>query len=332
MSRFGDILGRVALPLVALIIFGIFAFSGRNFFSFTNASNLLEQTAPLAIATVGQTLVIAGGGLDISVGSVVAFSSVVGALAAVHLGVALGLVAFLLAGGAIGAINGWCVSELGISPIITTIATLTFAGGAAFLISDGRAISGLPGLFTSIGWNSWFGVPLVAWLGLLLVAAGHFFLQSTDLGLHLRAVGGNVEGARLAGLRVRLHTFLPYLLSGFLTGTAAIVYSAQAGSGQPNLGSGLQLTTIAAAVIGGTSIGGGRGNIWGAALGSLIIVMLSNGMILAGVTPYVQEVVLGLAIIAAVLWDHFRRWLERAAAQRRRDTDSLREVQRQQTA
>jgi ribose transport system permease protein len=316
VSRLADALGRAALPLVALVLFALFGVAGHNFLSLSNAANLLQQAAPLAVATVGQTLVIAGGGLDISIGSVVALASVVGALAAVHLGAVAGVAAFLLAGAAAGAINGGCVAGLGVSPVITTIAMLTFASGAAFLITDGRPVSGLPGPFSALAWNSWLGVPEAAWIALAIVAAGHFFLQATDLGLHLRAVGGGAEGARLAGLRVRLHLFLPYVLSGLLTGVAALVYSAQAGSGQPNLGSGLQLTTIAAAVIGGTSIGGGRGSVWGSALGSLIIVVLSNGMILAGVTPYVQEIALGLAIIAAVLWDHFRRWLERAAAQR----------------
>lgn len=309
-------LARLALPLVAVVLFLLFSLLSSHFLSFSNAGNLLQQTAPIAIATVGQTLVIAAGGLDISIGSVVAFASVVGALAASHLGVLPGVAGFLIAGMAIGAINGWSVAWLGVSPIITTIATLTFAQGAAFLISNGSAIAGIPTVFGAFAWGSWLGVPAIAWVALAIVALGHLVLRSTDFGLRLRAVGGSVEYARLAGVRIRAHLFAPYVLSGLMTGVAALIYSGQANSGQPTLGSGLQLTTIAAAVIGGTSIGGGRGSVWGSALGALIIVMLTNGMILAGVTPYIQEIALGFAVIAAVVWDNFRRWLERVAAQR----------------
>ena len=310
-----DWLGRGALPLVAATLFLLFGLESPRFLTAANMANLLLQTAPLTVATVGQTLVIAGGGLDISVGSIVAFASVVGALGAIHAGAVVGALAFLLSGCALGAANGWVVAWLEVSPVLTTIAMLTFARGAALLITNGQPVSGLPPVFFSLSWGRWLGVPAPAWIALGVLGAAHYLLQNSDLGLYLRGAGRNPEAARLSGVRVRPYRLLPYLLSGLTAGLAALMYAGQAGSGQPTFGNGLELATIAAAVIGGTSLGGGQGDLWGAALGALIITTLSNGMILMGVTPYIQVIALGFAIIAAVVWDHFRRWLERLAAQ-----------------
>lgn len=314
MRRAFERISSLGVVLVVVLEFAVFGLTNRTFLTPGNIANLLVQCAPLVIASVGQTLVIIGGGLDISIGSVAALASVTGAIAAVHFGVAAGVAAFVAAGIAVGLINGLCVGWLKLSPVITTISTLTLASGAAFQITDGQPVSGLPPQFIAFGFGSIGGVADIVILALIVVVAADVLTRFTPVGLALRAVGGNADSARLLGLSVVFYRFLPFALAGLTTGLAALVYSSEAGSGQPTLGNGLQLSTIAAAVIGGASIGGGRGSIWGAALGALFVTALSTGMILAGTTPFVQQIILGFALIVAVLWDYFRRWLERIAA------------------
>lgn len=295
---------RVDLLLLLVMLLAVFSGLSGEFANGANFISILNQAAPLAVAAIGQTFVIAGGGLDISVGSVAAASAILGSLAAVHGGPLAGVVAFILVGALLGSVNGAVVARFRVQPVIATIAMMTFARGLAFEVSGGQPVSGLPAVFMSIGWGSFIGVPLMVWIAAVLVAIAHVALASTTFGTYVRAAGSAADALRLGGVYSEGYRWLSYAVSGGAVGLAAVLFTAQAGSGQPNLGVGLELQTIAASVIGGTSLGGGRGSVLGAACGALVMTILADGMVMVGVTPYVQQVVLGAAMILAVLWDY----------------------------
>lgn len=291
----------------------LFGQADRHFLTVSNAVNVLLQASPLLLAAIGQTIVIISGGLDISVASNVALSSVISASAASAYGPLAGIAAGIGTGAAVGTVNGVLVSHYRIQPVIVTIAMLTFARGLAFELTDGFPITGLPRSYTQLAWGKWFGVPmpiLIAGVILLLVV---FVMGRTRFGTYLYAIGSNEEAARLVGIRTVPLKAAAYTAAGALAGMAAVIYTAQASSGQPTLANGLELSTIAASVMGGASIGGGTGTPIGTLLGTLIISVLGNGMNIAGVTPYVQQVVLGTAIILAVVWDRLHISLVQAA-------------------
>ncbi|MCL6521928.1 MAG: ABC transporter permease [Firmicutes bacterium] len=301
---------RADLLLLLAVLLALFSGLSGQFASGANFISILNQAAPLAVAAIGQTFVIAGGGLDISVGSVAAACAILGSLAAVRGGAPAGMLVFLAVGVLLGSVNGAVVARFRVQPVIATIAMMTFARGLAFEVSGGQPVSGLPALFTSIGWGSWLGIPLMVWIALLLVAVAHVALTSTTFGTYVRAAGSAADALRLGGVHADGYRWLSYVVSGGAVAFAAILFTAQAGSGQPNLGVGLELQTIAASVIGGTSLGGGRGSVLGAAGGALVMTILADGMVMVGVTPYVQQVVLGVAMILAVVWDYaLRRWM-----------------------
>lgn len=304
---------RDLTPLAILLVaFLGFAPVSPAFATVANAANVAGQVAPLAIVTLGQSLVLMTGGFDISVGSVAALATVAGSLAAVatgHFGWAL--LAALAVGAACGAANGLAVGYLGVQPVVATLGMLMFARGAALLLSGSAPVVGLPRTFVSLGYGDWHGLPWAAWLALAMVLIMESFLVWSPFARAILAVGGNETAARLNGVPVKGVRLLAYLLCGTLVGFAGVLYAARANSGQPTLGEGLELDSIAAAVIGGVSLAGGKGRMWGAAVGALVVGVLANGLNLAGLSPFLQDVAAGATLLLAV-------WLQRTRLPRLR--------------
>lgn len=285
----------------------IFAFLAPSFFSFDNLINVAVSIAVIGILAVGMTFVILTGGIDLSIGSVAALAGVAAALTALKFGALAGFAAAFAVGLASGAFSGAMIAFFRVPPFIVTLALLTIARGLAFILAEGRSIGNLPENFTAFGKASFFNVPLSVWLLIASFAAGWFVLQHTRFGRYVYAVGGNREAAFLAGINVKSVTLWIYILNGFFVGLASVVLASRLGAGVPNSGLQYELDVIAAVVVGGTSLTGGRGSVVSTLFGAIFIGVLNNGLNLAGVEPYTQKIVLGAVILIAVLADQFKK-------------------------
>ncbi len=291
-------------PLVGLVLLCVFlSFATDSFLSVRNLLNILDQITVLGIMAVGMTFVILIGGIDLAVGSVLALAMMVMGYLSNDMGLPLQLaivVALIVAAGT-GAVSGLLVTAFGVPAFIATLAMMSVARGLANMITDGQQIVGFPGWFNLMAIIRYGGF-LTLTVGLMLVvfALGWAFLRYTSAGRSLYAIGGNAEVARLAGINVKLATIGVYVVSGLLAGLAGIVLAARLDSVQPSSGFTYELDTIAAVVIGGTSLSGGTGGIPGTIIGVLIIGVLRNGLNLLGVSPFTQQVVIGLVIALAV--------------------------------
>jgi ribose transport system permease protein len=272
------------------------------------------QVAVIAIIAVGQTVVIVSGGIDLSVGSVVALAGVTAALRMVD-GDPPALAALLgvAAGAGVGLFNGLLISGTGrggregLPPFIVTLGTLLMARGLAMIVTGGNNISGVPRSFRFLGSGDFVGIPTpVACLAVVALLV-HFCLARTRFGRHCIAIGSNREAARLSGVPVDRTRVGVYLLSGALAGFAGVVHAARLGIGQPTTGESFELEAIAAAVIGGASLAGGQGHVPGTLLGALLISVLRNGGDLRGLEPFKMQFLTGACIILAVLYDFLRR-------------------------
>ena len=298
-------------PLIGLLLLCLFlALSTDTFLSLRNGLNILDQITVLGIMSVGMTFVILIGGIDLSVGSVLALSMMVMGWTAKMAGLPLpvAIVVALAASALSGLLVGIFVAAFRVPAFIATLAMMSVARGLANMITDGQQIVGFPDWFMMLAIDRHYGV-LTATVGLMLVVAlaAWLFLQFRSEGRMLYAVGGNPEVARLAGINVPLVTVAVYVVCGLLAGLAGIVLAARLDSVQPSSGIGYELDTIAAVVIGGTSLSGGSGGIGGTLIGVLIIGVLRNGLNLLNVSPFLQEVVIGVVIVLAVGAETLRR-------------------------
>lgn len=306
---------RVAVSVLLIAILAeviVFATIAPRFLSVANLVNIALSIAVTGILAVGMTAVILTGGIDLSVGSVVALTGVVAAMVASTggspaLSSAAGIAAALGVGLATGAITGGLVARVRVPPFIATLALLTIARGLAFIVSDGRSIGNLPPPFGVLGRSTLLGLPVPVVVMALVTLAGWLVLARTPFGRHVYAVGGNEEAAWLAGIDTRRVTFRVYLLNGLLAGLAGATLASRLGAGVPNAGMQYELDVIAAVVVGGTSLAGGRGGIVGTLWGSIFIGVLGNGLNLANVDPYIQKIALGLVILLAVIADRLGR-------------------------
>jgi ribose transport system permease protein len=275
-----------------------------HFLTVSNLSNVLEQTSINAVIAVGMTFVILSGGIDLSVGSLVALSGV--ALAgALRAGVPLpmALLAGLATGAAAGLANGLLITRGKLPPFIATLGMMSVARGLTLFVTDGRPISGFEAGFRSLATGRVLGVPASVLLAAALYLAAHLDLTRTRFGLYVYAIGGNEEATRLSGVGVRFHKTMVYVLAGLMSAVASVILTARLNSAQPIAGMMYELDAIAATVIGGTSLLGGSGTIGGTLIGALIMGVLRNGLNLLGISSFLQQVVIGLVIIAAVLVD-----------------------------
>jgi ribose transport system permease protein len=312
---FGDLAGD--FPRFAQVpVLQPLPYTWPTFLKTDNLLNVANQIAVIAIIAVGMTFVIIAGGIDLSVGSLIALSSVVAGMLIRELGggteagtatLIIASLAAIVTCGAVGVFSGSMVVMLGIPPFIVTLAMMMVASGAAFLLADGNSIPELPSSYTWLGRGaSLLGIPnAVVLMGLTYVLA-HLLLSQTVLGRHIYAVGDNRQAAWLSGIAVRRVMLFTYVTSGLLAGVGGIVVASNYQSGDPRYGIMYELYVIAAVVVGGTSLSGGRGTVIGTLIGAFIIGVINNGMNLLLVNPYAQKVILGLVILGAVMLDRMK--------------------------
>ena len=295
------------LPVLILLAVGFHLLSGR-FLSFGNLSIVLQQASINIVLAAGMTFVVLSGGIDLSVGSILAAAAMVGAIVSLvpDLGM-LGIPAAVAVGLLCGVANGAIIAGLKLPPFIVTLGSLTAIRGLARLLGNDTTVfnSNLP--FAFIGNSTVLGVPVLAIIALATILVSWVILRRTVLGTWIYAVGGNVEAARLAGIKVSLVLLFVYAMSGLLSGVGGLMSLARlyAANGL-QLGQAYELDAIAAVILGGTSFVGGVGSIWGTLIGALIIAVLSNGLILVGVSDIWQYIIKGLVIIVAVALDRYR--------------------------
>jgi ribose transport system permease protein len=295
--EFGTLTGLLVLCLALWI-------ATPHFLTASNLVNVVEQSAIIGIVAVGMTFVIVTGGIDLSVGSLVALSGIAFGLA-VRAGAPAGVAAAagLAAGLGCGLVNGALITVGRLPPFIATLGMMSVARGVALMLTDGRPISGFPAGFRALATGHLLGVPLPVVLMLALYAIAHFTLTRTTLGRYTYAIGGNEEAAALSGVDVRGYKTAAYAISGLLSAVTALLLVARLNWALPIAGIMYELDAIAAVVIGGASLLGGSGSVVGTLIGALIMGVLRNGLNLLGVSSYVQQVAIGAVIVVAVLVD-----------------------------
>lgn len=289
-------------PLIGfIVVFIAMAVINDNFLTGSNLTNLARQTSIIAIIAVGMSLAILTGGIDLSVGPVMALSgTVMAGLMVAGVPPSLAILLGLLVGAAFGAFNGAFIAFAGMPPIIVTLATMGIARGLALIYTGGYPIAGLPAEFAFFGRGSLAGIETPILIMITVYALGFVLLHHTATGRYLYAIGGNEEATRLSGIRVSRYKLLVYTLSGTTAAIAGLILTSRLMSGQPNAGVGFELDAIAAVVLGGAAITGGRGMILGTLVGALLLGVLNNGLNLMGVSPYLQNVIKGLIILLAI--------------------------------
>jgi ribose/xylose/arabinose/galactoside ABC-type transport system permease subunit len=293
----------IIYAVIALII--ILSLLSGVFLTPNNLINVLRQSSMIAIIAVGLFFVIVGAGIDISVGSIVAISGIAMSSLIVnyHFPVVLGIIGGLLAGIVVGVINGYLVTKRFVPAFVATLGTMGAVRGLTYVLTNAYPISGLPKTIDFIG-RGYFGpipVPVIIMVVVYIVA--HILAEQTKTGRFIYAIGGNEEAAHLSGIRVDAYRFFTYITSGFLAGLSGVILVSRLASGQPNAGIGFEFEAITAAVIGGTSLYGGKGTIIGVFFGSLFIAILLNGMVLLNVSSYYQQMIKGIVLILAVMID-----------------------------
>lgn len=288
-----------------------------NFLKADNLLNVANQIVVIAVLAIGMTLVILTGGIDLSVGSLIALSAVVttwiiagfGGGESASIGSMWGAAALgILITGLMGLFSGWMVTFFAIPPFIVTLAVMLVGSGLAYLLSKGQSIYQLPESFVWLGRGKLFGsIPVSVMLMALLYLGAHLFMSRTVWGRYIYAVGGNREASRLSGVPVTAILIFVYVINGLLAGLGGLITASQLKSGSPNYGTMYELYVIAAVVVGGTSLSGGQGKVLGTLIGAFIIAVIQNGMNLTGVESYTQKVVLGLVILGAVLLDRLKK-------------------------
>lgn len=287
-----------------IVLFIVFSILSPAFLKLYNITNILRQSSINLILTVGMSFIILTGGIDLAVGGI---QALVGTLVAGMLVNGLGLVpAFilgLLVGAVFGALAGALVAYGKVPAFITTMATCMIARAIAFLYSGGYPITGLPSSFSYIGTGMVGGIPVPVIIAVIVVIFGFFILKKTILGRYIYAIGGNEQAVAFSGVNVKARKVIIYTLSGVLTAIAGCILIARMNSGQPSAADGAETDIIAAVVIGGTSLSGGTGGLFGSVIGCLLITVLRNGLTLLDVNTYIQSIILGSVILGAVLLD-----------------------------
>lgn len=300
--------GDLVLPAFIVLLAAGVGLAEPRFLSAANAVNLASQIAPLLILTVGQALVIIGGGLDLSLAAVMSLAGVAGTLAMPHIGVPAGVALMVLTGFASGLVSGAIIAYLGTTPLIVTLGMLSIAQAVALILAGGVPIYAVPeGLTSTVGFGTVLGVPVTFIMAVCVVAAAWFILRRTVLGRYLYAIGSNRAAAMKSGVDVRLYTMLVYGISGLSAGITGIVITAWTSAAQPVAEPTLTLQSLAAAVLGGVTLTGGSGGMIHVIYGVLILGMLSNAMNMLGISAYYQTLAVGLVIILAVILDRLRR-------------------------
>ncbi|MGI6176550.1 MAG: ABC transporter permease [Christensenellales bacterium] len=307
-DRARDIYNRFGIFIILATMILIMVILTPNFLTYKNITNVIRQISFIAIIGFGATFVIITGGIDLSAGSVVGVVSVITAsfahpgeyplIVPILIGVAVGLV--------FGLINGLLIARLSVPPFIATLGTMTSGRGFAMLFSSGRPVNDLSAEYNFLGAGELFGIPFPIILLLAIAVIMYIVLDHTRFGRHVLAVGGNEQAAKISGIGISRVKVMVYSLAGALAAFAGILMTSRISSGQPNLGIGYEMDAVAASVIGGVSLKGGVGTIWGTLCGALVIGIINNGMDLMGVNAYWQQIVKGLIIVLAVILDQLK--------------------------
>ena len=305
------------LPFLLLIAMVAFTLMSDNFLTGRNLLNVVRQSTYLTLVSMGQMFALLTGGFDLSVGTILALTSVVGATAmasayaampdAVGLSILIGILAGVAAGTGIGVVNGIGVSLFNVSPFMMSLGMASIGFGIALYMTGGVPVYGMPMEFgDTFGFGSLLGVPTPILVSLILILILYFLVNWTRLGRYFYAVGGNIKAARLSGINTRLTLFLAYVLCGAMAAVSGILLTARLDTGEANIGATMPLESIAACVIAGVSLRGGVGRIENVVLGAVFIGLVQNGMNLARIESYLQTVVIGALLILAVVADQFR--------------------------
>ncbi|SDU79019.1 ABC transporter permease [Jiangella alkaliphila] len=300
----------IGLALIALVL--IFIATAENFATSQNVSNILTQITLNTILATGMTFVILVAGIDLSVGSVLALSAMVGGVVitsgiADPLAILLALLAAVGVGMACGFVNGFVSVRWAVPSFIVTLGMLNIARGAALQTTDAASVFGFPDSFNSFGTATLLGLPAVFVVALVFVVLGHFVLTRTVFGRLLFAIGNNEESVRLAGHRTSYYKVAAFSICGAMAGLAAVIYMTRLHTSSPIIGQGYELNAIAAVVIGGTSLFGGKGSMIGTFLGACLLGVLTNGLLLLGVGDFARQMVTGAVIVLAVIIDYYRQ-------------------------
>jgi ribose transport system permease protein len=307
----------LTLPAIIVLLLFVFVLFEPNVLTAGNLSNIAIQTSYLTIFALAQTYVVIVRGFDLSLGTSVSLVSVASAMTMVFvmgqtgapaLAIACGIAAGLLLGLAVGAVNGFFIAFLALNPFVVTLATLNICLGFASTISGGFQIFDVPAAFNGAFYQSrWLGLPAPVAIALILLLISDVVLRHLRLGRSLLLIGSNPQAAHVAGLPVKRTLLVAYMTCGVIAAFGGLLLTARTGSGEPNLGGNLMLESIAAAVMGGASLRGGKGNVASPLLGALLITVLSNGMNLTRVDGYVQQVILGAVIVATVCVNSYKK-------------------------
>ena len=308
LSKFQSLIALVVLCIVL-------SFLTDKFFTTANGVNVLRQIAVNVCISTGMTLVILTAGIDLSVGSILAFCGAITAgllkngmqfpsanlfIGFTILGAVLGAI---IVGSLLGWFNGFMITKFKVPPFVATLAMLTIARGFTMLYTEGHPISNLGENFAFIGAGSFMGIPVPIWIAAVVVLLAIFITKKTKLGRYIYAIGGNETAAKLSGIRINRVLLIVYSLGAAMAAIGGIIVTSRLDSAQPNAGVSYELDAIAAVVIGGTSLNGGKGTVWGTVIGAVIIGVLNNGLVLLNVSPFWQQVVKGGVILLAVIID-----------------------------
>jgi len=314
-QNYRQYLARFQSLIALFVLCVLISFLSDKFLTVTNAWNVMRQISVNICISVGMTLVVLTAGIDLSVGSILALCGAITAgllrngielqSSNLYIGFTVlgACVAGIIVGSALGWFNGWAITKFKVPPFVATLAMLTIARGLTMLWTKGFPITGLDHKFAFLGTGWFLGVPLPVWISGIVVISAIIITNKTRLGRYIYAIGGNENAARLSGININYIKIAVYTIAGALAAVGGLIITSRLDAAQPNAGTGYELDSIAAVVIGGTSLSGGRGSILGTVLGAVIIGVLNNGLVLLNVSPFWQQVVKGLVILAAVIID-----------------------------
>ena len=297
----------LGLIIVIIVLAFIFSIINPRFATLTNFLNILTQASYYIILAVGMTFVISSAGIDLSVGSLLALITVIGfELIKEGMNPILGVLIMFFMGGFIGCLSGFLIAYIKIPPFITTLGMMASLRGLALVHSAGKMHYGLPESLTWFGQGSIFSIPVPVVISLVFAMFGAWLFNMTKFGLHVRAIGGNREAARLAGVPVNLIEVLVYCFMGLIVALGGLIMIARIDSTQATIGTTMEIHVIAAVIIGGTSLFGGRGSIYGTLIGAILLSMMTNALVIAGVDYFWQLFIMGLIVLIAVAVNNFR--------------------------
>jgi ribose transport system permease protein len=304
-SKFALRANELGILLVLIVLVIAFSFLTPNFLDAANLLNITRQVATLGIVAVGFAFILITGGIDLSVGYQISLNVVVCGILMSKYDVPwyVAIVAVLVLGTAIGLLNGLIIVITGVAPLIVTLAMMTILNGASYLLSQGLPIFGFPKEFSFLGQGAVAGIPVSLLVMLAIWIVGVFLLNKTYVGRYFYALGNNIEAARLSGVNTNRTLIFVYALGGFFTAIGALLLLSRLNSAQSSTGAGFEFDVLTACVIGGISVMGGRGHLFGAFVGVLIVGVLDNGLVLMNVSEYVQLVLKGAILLAAVIYD-----------------------------